>query len=166
MNVTGSIADGRTETICGATGYNSFERFNVPGGITTNLHVPESARNLVNLVHNEHSFIDGTLNSLLHNGQIGGNVYFLNPHGVVVGQSGTIYVGAGISARGVDQDSDGGEVIIFADRNSYLQAGAVNVLIGRLLPLLDTSVIVFLSELWTPAYTEGCSCDCFCRIFR
>jgi hypothetical protein len=36
-----------------------------------------------------------------------------------------VEAGAEISARGVGQNSDGGEVIIFADRNSYLQDGAV-----------------------------------------
>jgi|GEM_PF-3046111 len=94
VNVHGSITDVRTETLRGATGYNSFSRFNVPGGTTANLHVPESARNLVNLVHNERSFIDGTLNSYMSNGQIGGNVYFLNPHGTLIGQSGVVNVGS------------------------------------------------------------------------
>jgi hypothetical protein len=36
-----------------------------------------------------------------------------------------VNAGADISARGVGANSDGGEVVIFADRNSYLEAGAV-----------------------------------------
>ena len=94
IHVNGNITDVRTETIRGNTGFNSFERFNVPAETTTNLHLPDATRNLVNLVHNERSFIDGTLNSLLSNGQIGGNTYFLNPHGILVGQSGTVNVGS------------------------------------------------------------------------
>ncbi len=93
VNVNGSITDIRTDTINGANAYNSFSRFNVPGGTTTNLHVPDEARNLVNLVHNERSQIDGILNSY-KNGQIGGNVYFLNPHGIIIGKDGVANVGS------------------------------------------------------------------------
>ncbi|MDR2642619.1 MAG: leukotoxin LktA family filamentous adhesin, partial [Planctomycetaceae bacterium] len=92
-NQAGTITDVRTNSVKGINAYNSFDRFNVPNGNTTNLHVPDSAKNLVNLIHNERSQIDGVLNSY-KNGQIGGNVFFLNPHGVVVGASGTINVGS------------------------------------------------------------------------
>jgi filamentous hemagglutinin family protein len=88
-NAAGTMTDVRTNTVKGINAYNSFERFNVPGGNTTNLHVPDAAKNLVNLVHNERSQIDGILNSY-KNGQIGGNVYFLNPHGIVIGQGGVV----------------------------------------------------------------------------
>jgi filamentous hemagglutinin family protein len=93
VNQTGNVTDIRTNTIKGINAYNSFNRFNVPNGNTTNLHVPDSARNLVNLVHKERSQIDGILNSY-KNGQIGGNVFFLNPHGIVVGAGGVINVGS------------------------------------------------------------------------
>ncbi|MDR1478735.1 MAG: leukotoxin LktA family filamentous adhesin, partial [Planctomycetaceae bacterium] len=92
-NPTGTVTDIRTNSIRGINAYNSFEKFNVPNGNTTNLHVPNSARNLVNLVHNERSQIDGILNSY-KNGQIGGNVFFLNPHGIVVGAGGVVNVGS------------------------------------------------------------------------
>lgn len=92
QNPTGGF-DVRTNTVNGINAYNSFNRFNVNQGTTTNLFVPDAARNLVNLVHHERSQIDGILNSY-RNGQIGGNVYFLNPHGIVIGQSGTVNVGS------------------------------------------------------------------------
>ena len=92
-NAGGTLTDVRTNTIHGSTGYNSFERFNVPGGNTTNLYVPDSANSLVNMVRNERSFIDGTLNSY-KNGQIGGNIFFMNPHGIVVGAGGVMNVGS------------------------------------------------------------------------
>jgi filamentous hemagglutinin family protein len=92
-NAAGTMTDVRTNTVKGINAYNSFERFNVPGGNTTNLHVPNAAKNLVNLVHNERSQIDGILNSY-KNGQIGGNVYFLNPRGIVIGQGGVVNVGS------------------------------------------------------------------------
>jgi len=91
-NNAGTVTDVRTDTVKGINAYNSFERFNVPGGNTTNLHVPDAAKNLVNLVHNERSQIDGILNSY-KNGQIGGNIFFLNPHGIVIGQGGVVNVG-------------------------------------------------------------------------
>ena len=92
-NVAGTQTTVHTNTIRGTTGYNSFERFNVPGGNTTNLYVPDGAKSLVNLVHKERSQIDGVLNSY-KNGQIGGNVFFLNPHGIIIGQSGVVNVGS------------------------------------------------------------------------
>lgn len=89
----GAVTDVRTGSINGVNAYNSFSRFNVPGGTTTNLHVPDAAKNLVNLVHNERSEINGILNSY-RNGAIGGNVYFLNPHGIVIGSGGVVNVGS------------------------------------------------------------------------
>ena len=92
-NTAGTVTDVRTQTIRGTSGYNSFDRFNVQNGNTTNLYVPDGAKSLVNLVHGERSQIDGILNSY-KNGQIGGNVFFMNPNGIVVGTSGEINVGS------------------------------------------------------------------------
>ena len=92
-NSAGTMTDVRTNTIRGTTGYNSFDRFNVPGGNTTNLYVPDGAKSLVNLVHNERTQIDGILNSY-KNGNIGGNVFFLNPHGIAIGAGGVVNVGS------------------------------------------------------------------------
>ncbi|MDR2171619.1 MAG: leukotoxin LktA family filamentous adhesin [Planctomycetaceae bacterium] len=89
----GSVTDVRTNSVSGINAYNSFDKFNVNAGNTTNLHVPDAAKNLVNLVHKERSQIDGVLNSY-KNGKIGGNVFFLNPHGIVIGQGGVVNVGS------------------------------------------------------------------------
>ncbi|MDR1142007.1 MAG: leukotoxin LktA family filamentous adhesin, partial [Planctomycetaceae bacterium] len=95
---TAVVTDGastniHTNTISGQNAYNSFGKFNVQGGHTANLYLPDGTKNLVNLVHNERSQIDGILNSY-KNGQIGGNVFFLNPHGVVIGSGGVVNVGS------------------------------------------------------------------------
>ncbi|NMB11017.1 MAG: leukotoxin LktA family filamentous adhesin, partial [Firmicutes bacterium] len=102
------IADGKTDTTISQDGFatnistdpvvnqnafNSFSRFNVDSGHTVNLYVPSGAANLLNLVHSERSSINGVLNSI-QNGQIGGNVYFLNPYGLIVGSEGTLNVGS------------------------------------------------------------------------
>ena len=91
------IADIFTDTTVGQTALNSFTKFSVPAQYTVNLRLPEGAINLVNLVHSETSHIDGMLNSIIgveDDAKVGGNVFFLNPYGVVVGTGGVINVGS------------------------------------------------------------------------
>ena len=93
LNIQGSTTDIRTNTVFGQTGLNSFSRFNVNRGNTVNMHLPDGTSALVNMVHNEQTVIDGILNSYRAQ-QIGGNIYFLNPHGVMVGSTGVLNVGS------------------------------------------------------------------------
>ncbi len=93
LQVQGNVTDVTTQTVNGRNAFNSFSRFDVNPGNTVNLHVPDAARNLLNLVHDKGTRIDGTLNAL-QNGRVGGNVFFANPHGMVVGASGVVNVGA------------------------------------------------------------------------
>ncbi|MHB8787319.1 MAG: leukotoxin LktA family filamentous adhesin [Thauera sp.] len=72
---------------------NSFSRFNVGNGQTANLHVPDGAAALINLVRDQKTTIDGMLNAIKE-GRIGGKVYFANPHGVIVGPTGKVNVGS------------------------------------------------------------------------
>lgn len=92
ISVNGPVTDITTATVRGATGFNSFSRFNIPGGDTVNLHLPGGTANLLNLVHGERSYLDGVMNAY-KDGRIGGNVFFLNPHGIVVGKTGTLNAG-------------------------------------------------------------------------
>jgi len=57
------------------------------------LIVPSAANNLINLVSSEVTKIDGILNSF-KDGQIGGNIFIVNPYGMVVGSQGVINVGS------------------------------------------------------------------------
>ena len=91
--VSNNITDITTNTISGVNAINSFKIFNVAQSNVVNLYIPDTATNLINLVHNERSEIYGMLNSI-KDGQIGGNVYFLIPHGILVGESGVINVGS------------------------------------------------------------------------
>ena len=93
LSVNGSITDVRTSTVRGNTGLNSFRIFNVFQNNTVNLFLPDQTDNLVNMVTEQQTVIDGFLNAY-KDGQIGGNVYFLNPYGVMVGSSGVINAGA------------------------------------------------------------------------
>ena len=72
---------------------NSFKHFNVYDGHIVNLYFPGGTENLINLVHNSDTKIDGTLNSI-KNGNIGGNLYFLNPHGIMISERGIVNVGS------------------------------------------------------------------------
>lgn len=89
----GNEHDIYTGTVSGNTGFNSFSNFDVYEGNTANLHLPGGTANLVNLVHDKASQIDGVLNAY-KNGAIGGNVFFLNPNGIMIGAGGVVNVGA------------------------------------------------------------------------
>ena len=83
-----------TGTIRGSNAFNSFSRFDVGSGDTVNLQLPGSTTHLLNLINDSrYSNINGIVNSY-RNGNIGGNVFFLNPHGVVVGAQGQLNVGS------------------------------------------------------------------------
>jgi filamentous hemagglutinin family protein len=93
LSVNGAVTDITTQTVRGANAYNSFTTFNLNASSTVNLHLPGQTTNLLNLVHGERSYINGLLNAY-QNGQLGGNVFFFNPYGVVVGQQGVLNVGS------------------------------------------------------------------------
>ena len=93
LNSSGAVTDIRTGTVRGNNAFNSFSRFNIGSGQTVNLHLPAATVNLLNLVRNERSMLNGVMNSY-KDGRIGGNVFFFNPHGTVVGAQGQINVGS------------------------------------------------------------------------
>jgi len=93
LSPVGNNVDIRTQTIKGVNAFNSFSKFDVQAGVTANMHLPTGASNLINLVSGSRSQIDGVLNSM-RNGAIGGNVWFVNPHGLMVGNSGVVNVGS------------------------------------------------------------------------
>lgn len=93
VGTSGANTQVTTGTVRGQNAFNSFSRFNVGSGDTVNLHLPSGTQNLLNLVHDERTQIDGVLNAI-RNGGIGGNVYIANPHGVVVGAEGVVNTGA------------------------------------------------------------------------
>ena len=82
-----------TSTIKGGDAYNSFNQFQVGAGATANLVTPDQASALINLVRGGPIQINGILNSY-KDGKIGGNVYFFDPYGLVVGSSGVLNFGS------------------------------------------------------------------------
>ncbi len=93
VNVNGNIYNVTTGTVSGNNAFNSFHTFDVYKGTTVNLILPNQTQNLINLIHDKATNIDGILNSY-QNGQIGGNVLLLNPNGIMVGANGVVNVGS------------------------------------------------------------------------
>ena len=90
---SGNVYDVYTNTVRGSTGFNSFSTFDVYAETTANLHLADGTGRLINVVRDSSSHIDGVLNSY-KGGRIGGDVYFLNPNGIIVGKTGVINVGS------------------------------------------------------------------------
>lgn len=93
INVNGNITDITTDTIRQNTAFNSFYKFNIDAGNIVNLYLPDGTEKLINTISGSASQINGILNSI-KNGDIGGNVFFLNPHDIMVGKEGSINVGS------------------------------------------------------------------------
>ena len=93
LQTSGGVTNVTTSTVSGANAFNSFSQFGVGQGNTVNLQLPTGTQNLVNIVRDAPAYVNGTLNSYM-NGQIGGNVYFADPKGFIVGRSGTVNVGS------------------------------------------------------------------------
>src|SRR6185437_4995080 len=93
VQTAGAVTNITTATVSGVNGFNSFSRFGVGSGNTVNLQLPGGTQNLINLVHDAPAYVNGTLNAY-KDGRIGGNVYFDDPYGFVVGRSGVVNVGS------------------------------------------------------------------------
>lgn len=94
VNVHGTHTTITTGTIHGNDAFNSFSQFQVGAGQQVDMYLPDDTQNLINLVTDSQAIINGGLSSFLSNGQVGGHVFFADPHGLVVGSQGTINVGA------------------------------------------------------------------------
>ena len=78
------------------TGVNKFNEYKISAGDIANMHFNKQgemvyATNLVNLVHSKID-INGTVNAV-RNGKIDGNLYFISPDGMAVGEKGVINAG-------------------------------------------------------------------------
>ncbi|WP_426609924.1 leukotoxin LktA family filamentous adhesin [Bradyrhizobium sp. McL0616] len=93
LQSSGGVTNVTTSTVSGNSAFNSFSQFSVGQGNTVNLQLPNGTQNLVNIVRDAPVYVNGTLNSYM-NGAIGGNVYFADPKGFVVGRSGTVNTGS------------------------------------------------------------------------
>ncbi|WP_322865055.1 leukotoxin LktA family filamentous adhesin [Aquicoccus sp. G2-2] len=93
ITVKGNHTKIRTDTVSAGVGFNTFSDFQEAAGQRVDLFVPEKAGGLVNIVKNGAVVINGELNAF-KDGKIGGNVFFSNSNGFIVGKSGKINVGS------------------------------------------------------------------------
>ena len=135
LTTNGNVTDVTTRTVQGVNALNSFHRFNIGNGQTVNLHLPSGTSNLLNLVHGERSYFDGVLNAY-KDGRIGGNVYFLNPHGMVVGAGGVLNVGSLTMATPTNQFMES-----LISQAGLVNGDAVNNVLSGYIPLTETGLI-------------------------
>ena len=135
LNTAGTTTDVSTTSVVSGNAFNSFSKFNVDAGNTVNLKVPDNASNLINLIHNEKSVINGTLNSIKGH-HVGGNVFLVNPNGVVVGESGVINVGKLTTITPTKDFTDH-----FFDGNKNPNPDSVNALMGGTAPINHEGII-------------------------
>ena len=135
LNINQNVTDVYTNTILGNTGLNSFSIFNVYQGNEVNLYVPDGADVLMNMVHDQQSVIDGYLNAY-KDGKIGGDVYFLNPHGVVVGETGMVNVGR-LTLQAPSQDF----MANMFSANGMINAPQITKVLDNDVPLSSTGLI-------------------------
>ena len=94
--VSGTTATVTTTNIRNDVAFNTFDQFQIGAGTTANVIQPGSTSALVNIINGGKSTIDGVLNAQIDTGgvaQIGGNHFYVNPDGFVVGASGVINAG-------------------------------------------------------------------------
>jgi filamentous hemagglutinin family protein len=137
----GQTTDIFTNTFSGGNAFNSFERFSVGQLQTVNLHQPETAGALINVVRGGQTNIEGTLNAM-KGGAVGGNVFIVNPDGIVVSAGGVINAGnltMSTAQRG------------FADRligaDGSVDQGAVAQLFAGTEPLSAEGAIALYGEI-------------------
>ena len=132
----GAVTDIHTQTVTAGHGVNSFSSFSTATGSVTNIHVPTGALGTVNIVNGPRSVINGAVNSIA-GGTIGGDLYFANPAGVVVGPDGGFH-GGSVSLSTPSQDFVDG---MFAP-GGQVTAGHVSALVIGNAPTGQGDIIV------------------------
>lgn len=136
--VTGNVTDITTATIQGNNALNSFNSFSIDQGNVVNLQIPTNALNLLNLVHEKQTNINGILNSIKE-GKIGGNIFFLNPHGIVVGGNGVLNVGSLTALTPTKQFMD----------NLFTSSTAIEMVLNGTAPINETGLISIAGKVNT-----------------
>lgn len=135
VSVNGNTYHVKTSTVSGKNAFNSFSNFDVYQGKTVNLYLPGHTLNLINLVRDKKTNIDGILNSI-KNGSVGGNVFILNPHGIAIGKTGVVNVGSLMLSTPNKEFMDQ----VIAQDGSISELATKSVLAGDL-PINPTGVI-------------------------
>lgn len=143
LTTVGNITDVTTSTVSNGNAFNSFSQFQVGQGDTVNLHVPDSAQRLLNVVHDGPVNVDGIVNGY-KNGKIGGDVYFADPYGFVVGKTGSVNVGS-LTVRTPTKDAT--EKLI--DQNGHIDGATASGVIDGTLPVSPDGSVVIRGKIHT-----------------
>lgn len=135
LAVSGATTGVTTDTVSGNNAFNSFDKFNILTGQTVNLYLPGGTSNLINVVHNERSDLNGVMNAY-KDGRIGGNIYFLNPHGIVVGSQGVLNIGSLTLATPTQSFADG-----LISAQGVVNDGSLNYVLSGQIPLTESGLI-------------------------
>jgi len=82
-----------TQSLRDGNAFSTYSNFVVGQGDQVKMLVPQNANWWVNIVRDAQVRVDGRLESRLANGQIGGNLLFIDSHGFAVGPKGQIDTG-------------------------------------------------------------------------
>jgi filamentous hemagglutinin family protein len=93
VTTANGVTDVNTATIKNGVGVNAFSQFQVDQGNVVNLHVPDTANMLLNVVYDSPILINGIVNGV-KDGALGGKIVFADPYGMVVGASGALNLGS------------------------------------------------------------------------
>ncbi|MCH8499165.1 MAG: leukotoxin LktA family filamentous adhesin [Marinobacter sp.] len=89
------VLDVTTTDIRGNAALNRFSQFNVNADTNVRLHLPTADTSaLVNLISGGQASVHGLVQGLRHDGNVGGDLYFVSPQGFVVGETGTLQAGS------------------------------------------------------------------------
>jgi filamentous hemagglutinin family protein len=137
----GLITDVTTGTIRAGNAFNSFSQLSVRQLETVILHQPTNSNALINVVIGSQTNIEGTLNTL-KNGAVGGNVFIVNPDGVMVSSGGVINAGALTISTATSSFANR-----LLDAASGADQSAVSTLFAGLEPLSATGSIDIYGEI-------------------
>ncbi|MFW5782513.1 MAG: leukotoxin LktA family filamentous adhesin, partial [Candidatus Muiribacteriaceae bacterium] len=138
---TGNVTDIHTGTKKDNNAFNSFSVFDIHSGQTVNLYLPDNTDNLLNMVYDRKSLLDGIMNSY-KDGSVGGNVFFMNPNGIIVGNGARINTGSMFFAT---PERDFMRTII--DEYGNISDMATQAVLEGDIPLDDTGVISIDGEV-------------------
>ncbi len=90
VSIDGRTTTVTTTTVIAGTAFNSFGNFNVYTGNAVGLVVPKGATNLVNVITNGASSINGLLTSSNQEAGVISHVFFVQPSGLLIGGNSTV----------------------------------------------------------------------------
>lgn len=108
-----------TSHILGSVAANKFTEFKVGDAHLVDMHLPDQTNHLVNFVDSAIQ-VGGTVNAI-KGSQIGGNIHFVSPQGMLIGQNGVINAG-GLTAS-ITSDAAYKELSRLSDSGSPIGLG-------------------------------------------